>query len=163
VGTEIVACGFVTLLMMPTPSESDVDFQGNLVAERWSGVKHGPEDGVVGGLLARAPLSDVKANMRNVGYSGELINYVEGRVEDTLAVSSVGDIALLRLDTDWYESTRLELELLWDRLQPNGVLIIDDYGHWQGARRAVDEFFQDRSDAPLLCRVDYTARIAVKR
>ena len=89
--------------------------------------------------------------------------YVVGRVEDTLPASSVTDVALLRLDTDWYESTRLELELLWDRVQHNGVLIIDDYGHWQGARRAVDEFFDGRADAPLLCRVDYTARIAVKR
>ncbi len=52
------------------------------------------------------------------------------------------ELALLRLDTDWYESTRHELEHLYPRLNPGGVLIIDDYGHWEGARRAVDEYFE---------------------
>lgn len=75
---------------------------------------------------------------------------------------AVGRIALLRLDTDWYESTHHELEHLWERLEPGGALIIDDYGHWAGARQAVDEFFAGRPDAPLLARVDYTGRMGTK-
>ncbi len=70
-------------------------------------------------------------------------------------------ISVLRLDTDWYESTKRELEVLWPRLVKGGVLLIDDYGHWQGARKAVDEFFIG-SDRPFFSYTDYTGRIAVK-
>jgi hypothetical protein len=72
-----------------------------------------------------------------------------------------GDLALLRLDTDWYESTRHELEHLYPRLRPGGVLIVDDYGHFEGARRAVDEYFAAHEPL-LLNRIDYTGRVAVK-
>ena len=83
-------------------------------------------------------------------------------MEQTLpAQSPTQPLALLRLDTDWYESTRHELEHLYPRLQPGGVLIIDDYGHFQGARQAVDEYFAS-TGAVLLHRIDYTGRIAVK-
>ena len=71
-------------------------------------------------------------------------------------------IALLRLDTDWYASTHHELTHLYPLLSSRGVLIIDDYGHWQGCREAVDDYFRDRDDAPLLGRVDYTCRMAIK-
>jgi hypothetical protein len=83
-------------------------------------------------------------------------------VEETLPARAPGKIALLRLDTDWYESTRCEMEHLYPRLSPGGVLIVDDYGHWQGARDAVDEYLAAHEEALLLARVDYTARIAVK-
>ena len=69
-------------------------------------------------------------------------------------------IALLRLDTDWYESTRHELAHLYPLLARQGVMIIDDYGHWQGARKAVDEYFAGQP--VYLHRVDYTARLLVK-
>jgi hypothetical protein len=110
-----------------------------------------------GHTLAEASLEEVQRNMGSLP-----AEYVVGKVEQTIPGRVPGRIALLRLDTDWYESTRHELEHLWPRLEPRGVLIIDDYGHWQGAREAVDEFFDDRADAPLLNRIDYTGRIAVK-
>ena len=69
---------------------------------------------------------------------------------------------MLRLDTDWYESTLHELVHLYPRLVPGGVLIIDYYGHWQGARRAVEEYFASHRPAPLLSAIDYTGRIGVK-
>lgn len=105
----------------------------------------------------------VEQNMKGTGYPQNRTHYVEGPVEDTLPGQAPDEIALLRLDTDWYESTRHELIHLWPRLQPGGVLIVDDYGYWQGARRAVDEFFAGLADAPLLARIDFTGRIAVKR
>lgn len=71
-------------------------------------------------------------------------------------------MSVLRLDTDWYESTRMELDVLWPRLQIGGVLIIDDYGHWDGARKAVDEFFKVHTQRPFLAYTDYTGRVAVK-
>jgi hypothetical protein len=70
---------------------------------------------------------------------------------------------VLRLDTDWYESTKHELVHLYPRLSPGGVLILDDYGHYEGARRAVDEYFEQVGERPLLTRVDYTGRVGVKR
>ena len=103
-------------------------------------------------------LDEVQANMNSTGYGGA-INYIKGKVEDTIPIEAPEQIALLRLDTDWYESTRHELKHLYPRLSPGGVLIIDDYGYWKGARKAVDEYF---GGAVLLSRIDGTGRMAVK-
>ena len=83
-------------------------------------------------------------------------------VEDTLPAAAPERIALLRLDTDWYASTRHELEQLYPRLAEGGVLIIDDYGHYEGARRAVDEYFERSRRPVLLNRIDFTGRLVVK-
>jgi O-methyltransferase len=69
---------------------------------------------------------------------------------------------MLRLDTDWYDSTLHELRHLYPLLSRHGVLIIDDYGHWQGARRAVDEYLATLPHPIFLHRIDYTGRIAIK-
>jgi O-methyltransferase len=109
-----------------------------------------------------SPLEEVKANMQRSDYPADKIRLIKGKVEDTLPEPSIGRIALLRLDTDWYESTKHELETLYDRLVPGGALIIDDYGHWSGARKAVDEFFDTRKLSLFLHRIDYTGRMAIK-
>jgi hypothetical protein len=111
-----------------------------------------------------ASLNDVRRNVESTGYPMELVRFVAGKVEETLSASEnlPGRIALLRLDTDWYESTKAELEALYDRLAPGGVLIIDDYGYWEGQRRAVDEFFASRPRKLLLDRIDSISRIGVK-
>jgi hypothetical protein len=88
--------------------------------------------------------------------------YVEGRVEDTLPARAPEQISLLRLDTDWYESTYHELEHLYPRVVAGGIVLIDDYGHWAGARQAVDDYFARASSPPFLVRVDYTGRIGIK-
>lgn len=97
------------------------------------------------------------------GYPNEHQHLVVGPVEETIPDRVPDRIALLRLDTDWYESTRHELEHLYPRVEPGGVVIVDDYGHWKGARRAVDEYLS-RADvaAPLLTRTDYACRMWVK-
>ncbi len=82
-------------------------------------------------------------------------------MEDTVPERAPEQIALLRLDTDWYESTRHELHHLFPRLVSGGVLIVDDYGHWKGARQAVDEYLDSTGIRLLLCRIDFTGRIAV--
>ena len=104
----------------------------------------------------------VRDTLTATGYPRERLHFVAGPVEETLPEHAPERLALLRLDTDWYESTRHELEHLYPRLSEGGVLIIDDYGHWEGARRAVDEYFASAAPAPLLNRIDYTGRIAVK-
>ena len=85
-----------------------------------------------------------------------------GKVEQTIPAAAPPSIALLRLDTDWYESTRHELEYLFPRLAIGGVLIIDDYGWWAGARRAVDEYFGAHSAPILLNIIDDTGRVGVR-
>jgi len=114
------------------------------------------------GVWCEAGLDDVQANLWSTGYPREQIHFVQGKVEDTIPARLPQSIALLRLDTDWYESTRHELQHLYPLLQADGILIIDDYGHWQGARQATDEYFQS-SPVPLFFhRIDYTARLLVK-
>jgi O-methyltransferase len=112
-------------------------------------------------LWAVSPLDEVKRVMALSEYPGERIRYVPGKVEDTIPVGAPQQIAILRLDTDWYESTHHELVHLLPRVSPGGVLIIDDYGFWQGARRAVDEYLDSSGMRLLLNRIDDTGRIAV--
>lgn len=105
-------------------------------------------------------LETVRETLLATGYPEARLHFVKGPVEETLPDAAPDNIALLRLDTDWYESTLHELVHLYPRLAPRGVLIIDDYGHWAGAQRAVDEYFD--GDAIMLSRIDYTGRLAVK-
>ena len=104
----------------------------------------------------------VRDLLLETGYPSDLVEFVRGPVEQTLPELAPDRMALLRLDTDWYESTRHELEHLYPRVCDAGVLIVDDYGHWEGARRAVDEYFETHGPVPLLNRIDYSGRIAVK-
>ena len=109
-----------------------------------------------------ATIEDVKSGMSSTRYPPDRIRYIKGKVEETIPRSAPERIAILRLDTDWYESTRHELEHLFPRLVKGGVLIIDDYGHWKGAREAVDEYLSANKIKLLLNRIDYTGRVAVK-
>lgn len=105
----------------------------------------------------------VCATLEATGYRPDRVHLVAGDVEETLPASAPEQVALLRLDTDWYESTRHELVHLYPRVPYGGVLIVDDYGHWQGCREAVDEYFAGEVPMPMLTRIDYTGRIAVKQ
>ena len=109
-----------------------------------------------------AGIDDVRANIARTGYPDSQIAFVKGDVAQTLQESVPESIALLRLDTDWYESTRVGLETLYPRLAIGGVCILDDYGHWQGARKAVDEYFATQSRKPLMMPIDFSGRIFVK-
>ena len=111
---------------------------------------------------AYAPLDEVKTNMATTGHPAESIVYVEGEVEKTLPAQAPGAIALLRLDTDWYRSTHHELTCLYPHLAPSGVLIIDDYGSFEGAKKAVDDYFAAAGGGPFLHRIDTAGRLAVR-
>ena len=106
--------------------------------------------------------ADVEANVRSTGYPFDNFQFVEGDVATTLLESVPDRIALLRLDTDWYESTKLGLEVLYPRLSVGGVCILDDYGHWQGARRAVDEYFDALGKRPYMHPIDFSGRVFIK-
>jgi hypothetical protein len=146
---------FDTFEGMPPPTDVDRRLDGAAAAEL---LETGEHKWLV---QARAGLDDVRAGMDTTGYPTERIHYHAGKVEDTIPAAAPERIALLRLDTDWYESTRHELEHLYPRVAPGGVVIIDDYDYWEGSRRAVDEFLTATGARLLLVPVD-TARVAVK-
>ena len=148
---------FDTFEGMPPPAAADRDLTGVSAATLLAA-----EQRESGDTWAYSPLDQVRANLRSTGYPAELVRFVPGRVEETIPEAAPERIAVLRLDTDWYESTRHELEHLYPRLAVGGVLIVDDYGHWQGARRAVDEYLAASGARLLLSRIDYTGRMAVK-
>jgi len=142
---------------MTEPTASDVDYLGRAAASLLA--QQSPED--PDSIWCHAQLDFVKRNLQSTAYPMTQVHFLKGPVEQTIPAYCPNRIALLRLDTDWYESTRHELVHLMPRLVPGGVLIIDDYGHWQGCRRAVDEYFRQNQISMLLNRIDYTGRIGV--
>jgi hypothetical protein len=110
------------------------------------------------------PIDEVKKNLSISNFPKEKIKYVIGDVEQTLKVDEniPSDISLLRLDTDWYQSTKIELETLYPKLIKNGVLIVDDYGHWRGSKKAVDDYFSLLELTPNIKHIDYTAIKIIK-
>src|SRR5262249_2259742 len=115
-----------------------------------------------GHIWAKSPLDEVRRNLASTAYPLDRVKFVIGKVEDTIPSSTPKRIALLRLDTDWYESTKHELIHLWPRLVRNGIMIIDDYGDWTGARKAADEFIAAAGCPLFLNRIDHTGRLIVK-
>jgi O-methyltransferase len=160
----LLACGdterdlylFDTYEGMPPPSDADVRLADGTSAEQLLAASSRESK-----VWAVATLEDVRGAFADVPYPQERVHFVKGLVEDTIPDEAPDRIAILRLDTDWYESTRHELEHLYPRLSPGGVLLIDDYGYWQGSRKAVDEFIE-RTGARLLLQRMSSGRIAVK-
>jgi hypothetical protein len=146
---------FDTFEGMSTPSEHDRRHDGRTAAQLLETSDRSAR------VWAEASLEDVRDGFTQVPYPAERIQFVPGTVEETVPGQAPEEIALLRLDTDWYESTRHELEHLYPRLVSGGVLILDDYGYWEGARKAVVEFLERTGERLLLTRID-TGRIAVK-
>jgi hypothetical protein len=149
---------FDTFEGMPPPKDVDRTVDGTLAQTH---LDRDPDK--AGWVWAVAGIDDVRRNMGSTGYPQDRVKYVKGPVEATIPSNAPAEpIALLRLDTDWYESTKHELTHLFPRLSEGGVLIIDDYGHWEGARKAVDEYFTALGRPYFLHRVDYTGRLLVK-
>jgi O-methyltransferase len=143
---------FDTFEGMSEPTSKDVDYLGVDAARLFRETPDG----------CSAPLETAQKVLDETGYPKERVHFVVGKVENTLPVSAPGSICLLRLDTDWYESTKHELVHLFPRLSDKGVIIIDDYGHWKGCRQACDEYFSQNRISILLNRIDNTGRIALK-
>lgn len=149
---------FDTFQGMTEPTAKDVSCFGEVATDRWPGTVQG------GGASdwANSPIEEVRGALSTTGYDMNKVHLIKGRVEDTIPAEAPPAIAVLRLDTDWYESTLHELIHLFPRLSKGGVVIIDDYGHWLGARQATDEYFRTHDVRILLNRIDYTGRIGVK-
>jgi len=136
---------FDTFEGLPPPTLDDPDFE---TAKLYTGE-------------CRGELEEVVALFERLGILSNT-SFVKGLFQETLPACEVQKIAFLHIDGDWYDSVRVCLDHLYDRVSPGGIIQIDDYGHWAGARKAVDEFLRQRSiDVPLE-RLDYTGRQFVK-
>lgn len=156
--------GYDTFTGMTKPTDDDRNRAGYRARDKWDHKKK-----IGHAWCGGAPLETVRQSFAAEGLADDdLVRFVAGDVAKTLRdpANLPETIALLRLDTDWYESTKIELEVLYPRLQPGGILIVDDYGHWLGAQKAVDEYFdrlmpkvrrQDRHE-----QVDYTCILMTK-
>ena len=112
-----------------------------------------------------ASFEEVIKGFQDLGlYDASLLRFIGGPVEDTLPGAVIRapemiptKISILRLDMDWYSPTKVALDYLYPRLSVNGFLIVDDYGHWMGCKKAVDEYFNE--DVPVFKDIDYSCRV----
>jgi len=141
----------------PTEFDSKRNLSAERTAEHFENLESGDHN-----EWCYASLEDVKRCLAIAGYPNDKVHYVVGDVAKTLAETKPGQISILRLDTDFYDSTKAELEHLYDLLAPGGILLIDDYGSWDGARKAVDEYLATLPRPLFLARIDETGRIAQK-
>jgi hypothetical protein len=154
---------FDTFEGMTRPTELDTSSYGSPALEVWTASEQERTEPWQGMFTADVfNIDTVRSLILGTGYPARHIHFVKGRVEDTLPDAGPPSIALLRLDTDWYDSTWHELVHLYPRVSNGGVLIIDDYGHWDGCRAAVDQYFAEVQPPILLSRIDYTGRVGVK-
>lgn len=150
---------FDTYEGMTAPQDIDRNAEGNLASASLAQDRR--KDGP---FWCVADIDDVRENLGSIGYPLECIKLVKGPVEVTIPANSPPEqIALLRLDTDWYESTKHELVHLFPLVSAGGIVIIDDYGYWQGSRAAVDEFLANSPKKYFLHRIDFTGRMLVKQ
>ena len=151
----------------PTPTDEDTDFLGQQHKELYELDKQRSESDEGRSVQSVYRLGDFFGRTRNAilsstTYPADRIVFVRGLVEDTLPHPEVSSIAILRLDTDYYTSTAWELKTLWASLNVGGVLLLDDYGQFHGARQAVDEFIAKHKIPALLHRDDVTGRTMIK-
>lgn len=155
--TDVDLFLFDTFIGMPPPG--DEDFHSGTGKTAGELLSKSDNDG---DIRACAPIDEVRRNLASTRYPSEHLHFVKGMVEETVPHYAPEQVSVLRIDTDWYSSTKHELIHLFPRLSKHGVLIIDDYGHWAGARKAVDEYFAEQGLQPLLNRIDETGRICIK-
>ena len=144
---------------MTAPTDADKAHNNETAAALLEKDINNKSDSVV---WAYSSVEEVRANVATIGYPAQLIHFIEGDVLKTIPATVSEKIALLRLDTDWYESTKHEMIHLYPKLVSKGALIIDDYGFWKGSRQAVDEYIAENKVQILLNRIDDTGRVAVK-
>ena len=143
---------FDTFEGLPPPTKED----GKRAFDKWNAIKTDPKVNTTQffsqgrGFIDDAgvkrwnygPLQLVKQNMRSTGFPQHMLRFVKGKVEDTLVdpANLPQKITVLRLDTDFFTSTKIEMDVLFPRLVSGGVLLVDDYCNWEGSKRAIDEF-----------------------
>lgn len=148
---------FDTFEGMPEPDSVDKNFKQTSAQKLLS-----EEEKEKSLTWAYSNYEETTRNILSSGYPAKNINFIKGLVEDTIPQTPIDKIAILRLDTDWYSSTKFELEQLYPKLVKGGIMIIDDYGHWEGCKKAVDEYFTNNGISIFINRIDYTGRLIIK-
>ena len=143
---------------MTAPTWADVDHSGKEASATFDERLRGAD--YSGGCYS--PLEEVQSNMRRINLAEERVHFIKGDVSCALRTRTPESTRLLPLNPDWFESSRDELKVLYPHLSPLGVCIVDDDGHWEGARKAVDEYFDEIYPRSLRARLDYTGRMWVK-
>jgi O-methyltransferase len=149
---------FDTFEGMTEPEDHDVDLNNNKANLLLDKKKYPEID-----IKCVSNFDETTTNILGKGYPNEKLQFIKGDVANTLPNIEIDNIALLHLDTDWYASTKIELEFLYPKIIKGGVMIIDDYGHWQGCKKAVDEYFAIHKIPINMIEVDYTARLIIKQ
>lgn len=149
---------FDTFSGMTPPEARDVDHEKISAKGTYQSSLARPE----GQRWCEAGIEEVRKNLRTTGYPESCMHLIPGDVEKSIPAQAPEQIAYLRLDTDWYASTKHELDHLFPRVVSRGVVAVDDYGHWQGAREATDEYLAEHGICALLHRIDYSGRQFVK-
>jgi len=144
---------------MAEPTEQDTDVKGKKALTRY---REAPRTNTGGVDWCYASIEEVTENLKSTGYPMDKVHLIKGLVENTLPAGAPESISVLRLDTDWYASSKHEMVHLFPRLQRGGVLILDDYGFWQGCRQATDEYFEANRVQMHLVRVDEACRVGIK-
>ena len=142
---------------MSTPTEKDKNYLGEMAEKEWNANEKNNYN-----EWCYSSIDEVKKNMSETAYPQDKIKLIKGKVEDTIPKEIPNKIAILRLDTDWYESTYHELKYLYPLIVPNGIIIFDDYGYWKGSREATDNYFKENNIKVLMNRIDSAGRIAIK-
>ncbi|MCB9246929.1 MAG: class I SAM-dependent methyltransferase [Flavobacteriales bacterium] len=142
---------------MTPPTEEDKRIEGKAtsVLKKWRGDQRQDHN-----AWCYAPFQEVETNMASTKYPLDKIKLIKGPVEESIPVHIPYSTSLLRLDTDWYASTKHELVHLYPTLSANGVLILDDYGYWSGSKQAADEYFNH--DEILLTLIDAGGAVGIK-
>jgi O-methyltransferase len=150
---------FDTFEGIPAPGEHDALIGGDheSLMKWWQ-----KENAKKGAAWLDAPVDQVLDTLAGTGYPRERLHAHVGLVEDTVPANAPDQIAFLRLDTDYYSSTKTELDVMFERLSPGGVMIIDDYGYTAGTRKAVDEFLETWPEPLYLSRIDTCGRLVVR-
>jgi O-methyltransferase len=142
---------------LPEPDTIDTSVLNQSGIKLWSDRKKNNESN-----WCRVEIEDVKNNINLTSYPKEKFIFVKGKVEDTIPEKIPESISILRLDLDWYSPTIHTLKYLFPKLSKGGFLIIDDYGHWNGTKLAVDEYFEKLNFSPYLFPIDYSCRMFQK-
>lgn len=149
---------FDTFAKITPPKSRDIDHEDGMASVTYHKSIRRPK----GQRWCEAGLEDVKNNLSLTNYPESHLHFIEGDVESTIPERAPNVIAYLRLDTDWYASTMHEFRHLFPKVVPRGIVAIDDYGHWRGAREATDEYLAEQGVCALLHRIDYSGRQFVK-
>lgn len=152
---------FDTFAGMSEPTEADITHAGVSAKSIMEQEQHRSEIPDTS-RFCFSPIDETQRNLLGTGYPEERIHLIKGRTEETIQKNAPPRIALLLLDTSWYQSTKHQLIHLFPRLVENGILIMSSYGHWQGTRRAVDEYISENNLSIFLHRIDYSCRLIQK-